>query len=314
MTFNIFPNGNGVLADHPSFLPTLLSFTNLEHLTLDTSHIVPNERAWYDLLRNYVLAYPRLQKVTLIRDLNKVFLWQDNKLTGVESPYADREPEYAPDWKNYFFIGQEHYAIPRGEIKRRAEMACDHLLIERLNRIFGVPALLDTVGYDDHESWTWTFVPGQYEGEKGLTWVDSLIDRSGAWDENVYFDPNKDVSECFTINAYTRYMSAMNSGSIYWLKEGYLESVNRKGLKGLKREDLEDLLLKPREECDSDLDKVVESVEAPEFVDGDDKPKRRKRKDKSYVRLLAKIYAAEEKAKLRAAEQEAVKVQDMNID
>lgn len=180
MTFQIFPNGNGALFDPTSVMPTLHTFTNLEHLTLDTSFIVPDERVWYDLLRTFVLAYPKLQKVTLIRDLNQMFLWKDNKLTGVPYSYAEREPEYAPDWKNFYFIGDGHYAVPRGEIKRRAIMTPDHLLIERLNRIFGVPAMLDRVGYDDHESWTWSFVPGQYEGEEGLTWVDSLIDRSGA--------------------------------------------------------------------------------------------------------------------------------------
>jgi hypothetical protein len=275
--------------------------TNLEHLTLDTSFIVLDERVWYDLLRTFVLAYPKLQKVTLIRDLNQMFLWKDNKLTGVPCSYAEREPEYAPDWKNFYFIGDGHYAVPRGEIKRRAIMTPDHLLIERLNRIFGVPAMLDRVGYDDHESWTWSFVPGQYEGEEGLTWVDSLIDRSGAWDENVYFDPKYDVSGCFKINAYTRYMSAMNSGSIYWLKEGFLECVSREGLKVLNRDQLAELLLTERDECDSDLDELVDSEEVVEFVEikqEEPKPKKRGRKDKTYVGILGAFYAAEETGRL----------------
>jgi hypothetical protein len=75
MTFNIFPNGDNVLPKTPSFTNTLLPLKKLEHLTLDVSFVVPNERAWYNLLRTFALRYPKLKKVTLIRDLNKVYKW-----------------------------------------------------------------------------------------------------------------------------------------------------------------------------------------------------------------------------------------------
>jgi hypothetical protein len=92
----------------------------------------------------------------------------------------------------------------------------------------------------------------------------------------------------------------MNSGSIYWLKEGFLECVSREGLKVLNRDQLAELLLTERDECDSDLDELVASEEVAEFVEikqEELKPKRW-RKDKTYVGLLGTFYAAEEAGRL----------------
>jgi hypothetical protein len=182
-------------------------------------------------------------------------------------------------------------------------MTSDHLLIERLNRIFGFGAVLDGANYDDRETWTWNFVPSRYEGEEGLTWVESLIDISGAWDKNVWWDANTDRSEYFTINHYTCFLSAMNIGKIYWLKKGVLECITPENLKKLLKEDLGDLLLRPRRECDQELKWMVETVDEKAVVveaveqDVEDegkreevvrkkRKKRKKRKNKDYLEYL----------------------------
>lgn len=139
-------------------------------------------------------------------------------------------------------------------------MTSDHLLIERLNRIFGFRAVLESVNYDDREIWSWNFEPGRYESEEGLTWMQSLLDNSGAWDVNIWWDGDANIREFFAINHYTRYLSGMDLGKVYWIKRGVLEGVKREDLKKLSEEDVGKLLLSPRRSCDRELRMMVETV------------------------------------------------------
>lgn len=233
-------------------------------------------------------SYPHLRQLTLIRDLNTIYRLKSHIVTATPIPYSAREPAYAPP--SHF--NPIHDFIPRGEINRLSEISPDNLLIERMNRILGYNAVLDKVNYTDREIWSWTFVPEIYEGEDGLVWVDSLIDRSGAWDAGVWWEPGKSVRDRFVINHFTRMMSGMSFGRVYWIKEGELEYVARRYLKVLRVEEMEELLLGPRDERGEELRKMVETVPERKKVPVVKEKEevvvvgRKKRKEKGYLESM----------------------------